>query len=299
MRQNVGSVTSWCRASHPLPVLAVTGVTALLAVAWGHGAVGVLLLTAAVLTGQLSVGWLNDLVDLERDRAAGRDDKPLARGELTRAAVGRATAVAGGVSVVLTALTGWPAAAAHLLALGSAWAYDLGGKSRAWSPACYAVSFGLLPAFVVLALPGSPTPPLWLVAGGALLGCAAHFLNVLPDLADDAAAGVRGLPQRLGAARSRAAAAGLMLGACGALALGPPLAGGAAAVGAGSAAGAAAATGGAPWPLAAGVVVLAAGALAVGLHRARRPGSRAAFNSLLVVAVLNVVLLLTTSGATG
>ncbi|NJQ16880.1 hypothetical protein HCN52_18560, partial [Streptomyces bohaiensis] len=74
---------------------------------------------------------------------------------------------------------------------------------------------------------------------------------------------------------------------------------GAAAVGAGSAAGAAAAPGGAPWPLAAGVVLLAAGALAVGLHRARRPGSRAAFNSLLVVAVLNVVLLLTTSGAAG
>ncbi|WP_209311512.1 UbiA family prenyltransferase, partial [Streptomyces spiramenti] len=210
-------------------MLAVTVVTALLTVAWGHGAGGVLLLTAAVLTGQLSVGWLNDLVDLDRDRAAGRGDKPLARGELTPVAVRRAVVAAGGVSVVLTSLAGWPAAAAHLVALGSAWAYDLGGKSRAWSPACYAVSFGSLPAFVVLALPGAPAPPLWLVAGGALLGCAAHFLNVLPDLAEDAAAGVRGLPQRLGAGRSRGAAAGLMLGACGSLALGPVLSGGTAA----------------------------------------------------------------------
>ncbi|WP_338320520.1 UbiA family prenyltransferase [Streptomyces lonarensis] len=271
----------------------MTAVTALLAVAWGHAAGGVLLLTAAVLTGQLSVGWLNDLVDADRDREAGRDDKPLARGELSRTAVRRAVVATAGVSALLTLLAGWPAAAAHLAALGSAWAYDLGGKSRAWSPACYAVSFGLLPAFVVLALPGAPWPPLWLVAGGALLGCAAHFLNVLPDLAEDAAAGVRGLPQRLGAARSRAVAAGLMLGACASLALGPVVGGGAAA----EAGAAAAVPGGAPWPLAAAVVLIAAGTLCAGLLRARRPGSRAAFNSLLVVALLNVVLLLTTSGA--
>ncbi|NJP66436.1 hypothetical protein HCJ92_09075 [Streptomyces sp. ventii] len=46
-------------------------------------------------------------------------------------------------------------------------------------------------------------------------------------------------------------------------------------------------------------MVLAALTLGVGLARARRPGSRAAFNSLLVVALLNVTLLLTTSGAAG
>jgi 4-hydroxybenzoate polyprenyltransferase len=34
---------------------------------------------------------------------------------------------------------------------------------------------------------------------GALLGVGAHLLNVLPDLADDEATGVRGLPHRLGA----------------------------------------------------------------------------------------------------
>ena len=42
-----------------------------------------------------------------------------------------------------------------------------------------------------------------MVVTGALLGVGAHLLNALPDLADDEATGVRGLPQRLGAARVR------------------------------------------------------------------------------------------------
>jgi 1,4-dihydroxy-2-naphthoate octaprenyltransferase len=46
-------------------------------------------------------------------------------------------------------------------------------------------------------------------AAGALLGVAAHVTNVLPDLADDAATGIRGLPHRLGAVPS-----GLLAFAC-------------------------------------------------------------------------------------
>ena len=40
------------------------------------------LLAAALLTGQLSIGWCNDAVDRGRDVAAGRTDKPLAVGTL-------------------------------------------------------------------------------------------------------------------------------------------------------------------------------------------------------------------------
>jgi 4-hydroxybenzoate polyprenyltransferase len=40
------------------------------------------------------------------------------------------------------------------------------------------------------------------LAGGALLGLAAHFTNTVGDTEADAATGVRGLPQRLGAAVS-------------------------------------------------------------------------------------------------
>ena len=42
-------------------------------------------------------------------------------------------------------------------------------------------------------------PPPWVPVAGALLGVGAHLVNALPDLADDAATGVRGLPHRLGA----------------------------------------------------------------------------------------------------
>ena len=58
------------------------------------------------------------------------------------------------------------------------------------------MAFGGLTVFVALA--GSTTPPWWWPVGGALLGVGAHLLNVLPDLDDDAATGVRGLPHRLG-----------------------------------------------------------------------------------------------------
>ena len=35
-------------------------------------------------------------------------------------------------------------------------------------------------------------------AGGALFGMAAHFLNVLKDMDQDHASGIKGLPQRCG-----------------------------------------------------------------------------------------------------
>ncbi|NED56002.1 hypothetical protein G3I24_34620, partial [Micromonospora aurantiaca] len=65
------------------------------------------------------------------------------------------------------------------LGLVSALLYNRPLKSTPVSVLPYAVSFGALPAFVVLALPGSPVPPAWLVAAAALLGAGAHFANVL------------------------------------------------------------------------------------------------------------------------
>jgi 4-hydroxybenzoate polyprenyltransferase len=56
-------------------------------------------------------------------------------------------------------------------------------------------------------------PAAWTVATGALLGVGAHLLNALPDLADDAATGVHGLPHRLGARRVRVLAPVVLVGA--------------------------------------------------------------------------------------
>src|SRR6266700_3722174 len=74
-------------ASHPGPSLAITVMAALLtAEAAPHGA-GPLLAAPAMLAGQLSVGWSNDALDAARDTAAGRTDKPIARGDISSRAV--------------------------------------------------------------------------------------------------------------------------------------------------------------------------------------------------------------------
>jgi 4-hydroxybenzoate polyprenyltransferase len=42
--------------------------------------------------------------------------------------------------------------------------------------------------------------------GGALFGMAAHFINVIKDMDQDQASGIKGLPQRLGKVKSIAVA---------------------------------------------------------------------------------------------
>jgi 4-hydroxybenzoate polyprenyltransferase len=270
--RRVGAVAGGLvRACHPEPTAAVTLMITALAVTAGHSAGAVVLIGLAVLAGQLSIGWLNDLLDAERDRAVGRPDKPIVAGTVSTRTVGIATGAAAVACVPLSLGCGVAAGTAHLIAVIAGWAYDLGLKSTWFSVLPYLICFGLLPAFVVLALPGSPTPPWWLPLAGALLGAGAHFANVLPDLDADAATGVRGLPHRIGGIASRIAAAVLLLAATVVLAVGAPI----------------------PAMLAAAVPVVAALVLAAGFHAGWRAGSRAPFRAVLVVAGLVVVLLLT------
>ncbi|MEO6018963.1 MAG: UbiA family prenyltransferase [Knoellia sp.] len=199
------------RAAHLGPALAVTGLSCLLAVAADLDVVTVVKVTAAVLAGQLSVGWSNDLRDRARDTAVGRGDKPLATGELSVTVALAACAVAIVATVVLSFACGLRAGSVHLLCVASAWTYNLWLKASVLSWLPYAVSFGALPVFVSLA--GASWPPVEVVVGAALLGVGAHLLNVVPDLADDAATGVRGLPHRLGARASTVLAVALLVGA--------------------------------------------------------------------------------------
>jgi protoheme IX farnesyltransferase len=269
MRRFGTTAIALLRSCHPEPTAAVTLMVTALAVTTGHTAGRVVLIGLAVLTGQLSIGWLNDLLDAERDRAVGRADKPVVAGAVSARTVGIATAVAAAACVPLSLACGVWAGVLHLVAVAAGWAYDLGLKSTPISVLPYVVCFGLLPAFVVVALPGSPAPPWWLPVAGALLGAGAHFANVLPDLEDDAATGVRGLPHRIGAAGSRIAAAVLLLAATVVLALAAPI----------------------PPAFALAVPVVAAVVLAAGVRAGRRPGSRAPFRAVLGVAGIAVVLL--------
>ncbi len=261
-------------ASHPEPAVAVTTMAAALAASAGRDAVGVAGVAAAVLAGQLSVGWCNDYVDRDRDAATGRRDKPVGRGELDALAVRNAAVVAVVLVVPLSLLSGWRAALAHCLAVALAWGYDLGLKATALSVVPYALAFALLPTYVVLGLAGHPLPPWWVPVAGGLLGSGAHFANAAPDLADDLATGVRGLPHRIGAGATRWASVALLGAASVVLAFAPGL----------------------PESTAGGVLILlallaAAGVVAAGAVLGRRPGSRAPFRAVMLVALIDVVLL--------
>jgi 4-hydroxybenzoate polyprenyltransferase len=178
--------------------------------------------TAGVFAGQLTIGWGNDLRDAKRDAMVGRVDKPLATGQLDARVVRRALVPAAVGCVVLSARSGWRSAAVHLgLGVAAAHAYNLGLKATPLSWVPYATAFGSLPAVVSLAGPGRDWPAAYVVLAGACLGVGAHLLNAVPDLMDDAATGVQGLPHRLGARRARALAAVLLGAASAATVFGP------------------------------------------------------------------------------
>lgn len=214
------SAVALAGSCHPEPTLAVTTLATVLAVSAGRG-VGSAWVAAAVLCGQLSVGWGNDYLDRDRDRIAGRAAKPVASGRVDPALARRAAWVALVLAMLLSLASGPVATAVHLLALLMAHLYNLGLKSSPLSVVPYAVAFAQLPAFITLGLTPPHLPPLWAVAAAGLIGAAAHFTQTLPDLELDAATGMKGLPHRLGTRGSLAAVGVLLAAGALAAALGP------------------------------------------------------------------------------
>ncbi|MCW2768912.1 MAG: hypothetical protein JWR27_345 [Aeromicrobium sp.] len=186
------------RACHPGPAFAVTVLTVLLAASWDASLGAALLVGAAALTGQLSVGWSNDLIDRHRDRVVGRRDKPLVTGAVRASTVRRAVVVALALTTVTSLALGPAPGYLHLGLVATGWAYNLGVKRTLLSWLPYAVCFGCLPLVVSLAVRGEGVP-VWMPVAGAMLGTGAHLVNAVPDLADDRETGVRGLPHLLGA----------------------------------------------------------------------------------------------------
>jgi 4-hydroxybenzoate polyprenyltransferase len=258
-------------ATHPGPAVAVTVVAGLLALVAGVPAGRAALVTAAVLAGQVSIGWSNDWLDADRDRAVARADKPVVQGAVAPALLRTLAVGSAAAAVVLSLLLGLVPGLLLLVLVASGWAYNAGLKRTAVSVLPYVTGFGALPAGVVAAAPGAPLAPWWLVTAGAALGAAAHLANVAPDLEDDLATGVRGLPHRIGA-RGSAVTGAVVLGVASlVLVLGPD--------------GPPTAAGWAGLALAVPAVVVAALA---GTRRFRR----LAFPAVMLLTVLDVVLLL-------
>lgn len=263
-------------AAHLGPTLVVTLVTVTLAAVSGLEPERIVLVGIMMLANQLSIGWSNDAIDARRDLEAARHDKPVVRGDVSARTLLVLAITAAATAVAVSLLLGPALAAAHAVALGSGWAYNLGLKRTLAATGCYVVSFGLIPLLVTLAREQPSMAAWWAIAMGALLGLAAHFANVLPDLDEDRRHGIRSLPHRLGArpagvaALSALALAGL-LGALGPAQLTPLSLLGATAT----------------------VALLVAGVIVV----VRAPHSRALFRIIMAAAVAAVVTLAGVAGS--
>lgn len=208
-------------SSHPGPTLVVTALAGALAAAAGLEPWRVVLLALAVFAGQLSVGISNDALDADRDRAVGRQDKPIAAGEVSERTAWTAALVCLVLAALLSAPLGLELLAGHAVFLVSAWSYNLRLKASVISLLPFLLSFGLFPSLATLAAAEPQLAPSWAWIAGGTLGAAVHLTNVLPDLDDDARTGIRGLPHRLGGRPSAGLAAASVLAGALAATVGP------------------------------------------------------------------------------
>ena len=197
------------QASHFGPTLIVTAIAFGFGVHyWWEGPAYVIAFTVA--TGQLVVGWCNDLYDYKDDLAHNRTNKPLVSGLITAQYLTKWLRFMVPFSFIANLLgpLGIKGGLAYMLGIGFGVAYNFYFKFTLLSPLPYAIAFAALPSSI--AISKDVTPPVWMWLGGALFGMAAHFINVIKDMDQDQVSGINGLPQRLGTKKSIAAAAALI-----------------------------------------------------------------------------------------
>jgi 4-hydroxybenzoate polyprenyltransferase len=186
---------------HPLPtVLNALSAAALVTVAGAPR--GTAALAAATMLGvHTFIGATNDYID--RDRDAGRPEKPLARGELRpRAAI---LLAATGLTVGLAAAAQVSPLTLALAATGAliGFTYNVWMKHTVLSWLPFALGVSLIPAFAWSTVGNELPAPILALSLVALPGGAALALqNSLADRELDAARGMRSATVRLGDARA-------------------------------------------------------------------------------------------------
>lgn len=185
------------RASHFGPNLLVTFISLFFAqLYWWEGPAIVIVI--GVFCGQLVVGWSNDVIDYKDDLLHNRQKKPLVSGQISLRLLQNCLRVMTPLAIVINLFgpLGFVGGGLSVLAIGLAVAYNFYFKFTIFSWLPYAIAFGALPS--CMALSKEQAPELWMWLGGAMLGTAAHFLNVVKDMDEDRVSGIKGLPQRLG-----------------------------------------------------------------------------------------------------
>ncbi len=197
------------KASHFGPTLVVTAIGALIASA--YYSFETIPIAAAIFSGQLIVGWSNDLIDYSDDLAHNRTNKPLVANQISYTALQRALFILIPISFLatITSPLGIKGGLLYFFGIGCGAAYNLYFKFTVLSPLPYAIAFAALPSCIPISK--GLTPPLWMYVGGALFGTAAHFINVIKDMDQDRASNIGGLPQRIGTKGSITIAAVLII----------------------------------------------------------------------------------------
>lgn len=161
---------------------------------------------------QVSIGALNDLVDVPLD-AARKPGKPIPAG-LVSARAARLVASGGGVVALgLSAPSGALTVAAAVGGLGCGYLYDLRLSRTALSWLPLAIALPLLPIHAWLGATGTVPPGLiGLLPAGFFAGAALALANAVVDIDRDSDVGRRTIAVRLGQGRAWAANV-VMLGA--------------------------------------------------------------------------------------
>jgi len=198
------------KASHFGPTVLVTTLSLFFAsLYWWEGPA--LVISFGVFLGQLVVGWSNDLIDYQDDVKHQRLKKPLVAGSITPSGLLTWLRIVLPLALLIN-LFGplrFTGGGLSIFAIGCAVLYNFYFKFTVFSWLPYAIAFGALPS--CMALSKGYLPPLWMWLGGALLGIAAHFLNVIKDMKEDHLSGIKGLPQRCGSKVSIVVAVVLVL----------------------------------------------------------------------------------------
>ena len=205
----MNKVRGLLQASHFIPTLIVSSIAFAFGVHyWWEGPAYVIAFT--VFTGQLVVGWSNDLYDFADDQRHGRMNKPLVSGLISKEYLRKWLIFMVPFSFVVNILgpLGIKGGLLYWLGIGFGVAYNFYFKFNVLSPLPFAIAFAALPSCI--AISKSITPPVWMWLGGAILGCAAHFINVIKDMDQDRESEIRGLPQRVGKSGSIAIAGALI-----------------------------------------------------------------------------------------
>jgi 4-hydroxybenzoate polyprenyltransferase len=194
------------KAAHFGPTLLVTTISWFFAAHyWWEGPAFVI--AFGVFTGQLVVGWSNDLYDYQDDLRHNRLNKPLVAGLITRGYLTawlRAMVPFSFIANLLGPL-GFKGGLVYIFGISMGVAYNFYFKFNIFSWLPYAIAFAALPSCI--AISKEIIPPVWMWLGGALLGTAAHFINVIKDMEQDRASGIGGAPQRIGKRNSIVVAA--------------------------------------------------------------------------------------------